>query len=66
VRDGDAVAEPGGAKQFAIVDGFEDGAGVLPGGLGGLFRKSFKHFALGRQSRANNNGLLGEDVGKFH
>ena len=47
VRDGDAVAEPGRAQLFAIVDGFEDGRRILARDLGCPLGQPLQHVQFG-------------------
>ena len=66
MRHGDAVAEPGRAQRFAIVQRFEDLGGRMSGQRRHSVGKPDENVVLVLDVRANKHGLLGEDVGQFH
>ncbi len=66
MRNGNAIAQAGGAQRLAVVESVEDVLCGIAGQRSDLAGQSFKHIALGFDVRANKHGLLGEDVGQFH
>ena len=66
MRHGDAVAEARGAKRLTVAERLEDFGSGMAGDRGNLVGELFENVTLGDDIRANQHGLLGEDVGKFH
>jgi len=66
VRHGDAVAQAGRAERLAIVERFEDFRSRVTRLPSDLFGQAKENVVLARDVRANEHGLLGEDVGQFH
>jgi hypothetical protein len=66
VRDGDAVAEAGGAELLAPQQGFEHRPGIELGEGGGMGRKLLQQLLLAGCPEIRNHAFQTEDLAQLH
>jgi hypothetical protein len=66
MRDGDAMADAGGAKPLTLNQRIEDDAGINAGGFRGAGGEILKHLLLAARMKARENAFGRNQIREIH